>query len=72
LLVIESVDKEAISRPLKAARSSPSIISDPTRKGGATGAMFGRFKHWRRAHARYDRCADTFFSGPHVFLGDLQ
>jgi transposase len=24
--------------------------------------MFGRLKDWRRAHARYDRCAHTFFS----------
>ena len=24
--------------------------------------MFGRLKDWRRIHARYDRCAHTFFS----------
>lgn len=24
--------------------------------------MFGRLKDWHRIHARYDRCAHTFFS----------
>jgi transposase len=24
--------------------------------------MFGRLKHWRRIHTRYDRCAHTFMS----------
>ena len=24
--------------------------------------MFGRLKHWRRIHTRYDRCAHTFKS----------
>ena len=24
--------------------------------------MFGRLKHWRRIHTRYDRCAHTFLS----------
>ena len=24
--------------------------------------MFGRIKHWRRIHTRYDRCAHTYFS----------
>ena len=24
--------------------------------------MFGKLKHWRRIHTRYDRCARTFMS----------
>ena len=49
--------------PSKANRKKP-IAHDQTlyRQRHKIENMFGKLKDWRRIHARYDRCAHTFFS----------
>ena len=61
----EALNKRGITPciPSKANRKAP-IPHDATlyRQRHKIENMFGRLKHWRRIHTRYDRCAHTVMS----------
>jgi transposase len=74
LLADKGCDADSFRTALAKRRIAACILSKPNRKIAIPydillykqrhkiQNMFGRLKDWRRIHARYDRCAHTYFS----------